>query len=134
MFPDTCPVLDEFFAAVEGRDASAVAACFTAEAYYAPCVPQPERRGRNAIEGMFSKVLGDPDRVVWEVSNSAFSGSLVWLERLDRFWFRGAECAIECVGVFDIDWAQELIRGVRDYCDLSVWKERYAAATRSQGT
>jgi limonene-1,2-epoxide hydrolase len=121
------PVIDEFLDAVEKRDPVAVAQCFTEDGAYWFAVPQPPVVGRETIQSVFARVLGEVDRVVWDVVTSAVDGDRVWLERLDRFSFRGREAAIECIGLFELDG--DRIRVVRDYCDMSTWQTRRAAVS-----
>jgi limonene-1,2-epoxide hydrolase len=118
-------VISEFLAAVNAREASRARACFTEEAAYHFLMPQPPVVGGGAIEAAFAKVLGECSDVQWEVVTAAVSGDLVFLERVDRFYYDGGEVAIECLGVFEIDGG--LIRNARDYADYSTWQQRKAA-------
>jgi limonene-1,2-epoxide hydrolase len=120
-------VVDQFLDAVEGRDPVGVARCFAEDGAYWFAVPHPPAVGREAIGSVFTRVLGEADRVVWEIVSSTVDGDRVWLERLDRFWFQGLEAAIECVGTFELEDGR--IRVVRDYCDLGTWQQRRASAT-----
>lgn len=119
-------VITEFLAAVNDRDARRVAACFTEDAQYHFLVPQPAVVGRDAIEAAYTRVLGECSDVSWEVVTSAVDDGLVFLERVDRFFFDGREAAIECLGVFELE--DDLIRTVRDYADHETWRERKSAA------
>jgi limonene-1,2-epoxide hydrolase len=121
------PVVGEFLDAVENRDPVAVARCFTEDGAYWFAVPHPPAAGRPAIEAMFTRVLGEADRLTWEIATSAVDGDRVWLERLDRFWFQGQEAAIECVGVLELRHGR--IHVVRDYCDVGTWQQRRAATS-----
>jgi limonene-1,2-epoxide hydrolase len=116
-------VIDRFLAAVASRDPQAVAAVFTTEAEYRN-MPHPPAVGREAIAAMFAPILGRAQRVRWDVVSRSHDGDLAWLERVDRFWIDGGEYAIECNGVYELDVEQGLIRSVRDYVDLGVWRER----------
>ncbi|MGX4688138.1 nuclear transport factor 2 family protein [Streptomyces sp. JNUCC 63] len=118
--------VSEFLEAVNARDPSRVAACFTEDAAYHFLVPQPPVTGRSAIEAAYTKVLGECTQVRWDVVAGAAAGHLVFLERVDRFWYDGREAAIECCGVFELGGG--LIRVARDYADHRTWRERRAAA------
>lgn len=91
-------------------------------------MPQPPVVGRDAIEAAYTKVLGECSDVSWEVVTSAVNGHLVFLERVDRFFYEGREAFIECLGVFEVRGG--MIAVVRDYADHATWRERKA---RSQG-
>ncbi|NMH98239.1 nuclear transport factor 2 family protein [Pseudonocardia acidicola] len=126
--PDTLPqVVRDFLQAVAGRDANAVARCFTPDARYFLAMPHPAVEGREKLQAVFERVLGEADRVRWDIVTSSVDGDLVFLERVDRFWFGENEAPIECVGVLRL--ADGLIAEIRDYADLGAWKERKAAAT-----
>jgi limonene-1,2-epoxide hydrolase len=127
--PTLPPVVHEFLAAVEKRDAAAVAACFTEDGSYAMAVPHPAVDGRAAIEAAFVRVLGEVDATRWELVTSGVAGDLVFLERVDRFWFGEKEAAIECLGVVRI--VDGRIAEIRDYADIATWRERKAAAQGS---
>ena len=83
------PVIERFLDAVEDRNPAAVARCFAEDGAYWFAVPHPPTVGREAIRSVFARVLGEVDRVAWEIVTSAVDGDRVWLERLDRFWFQG---------------------------------------------
>jgi limonene-1,2-epoxide hydrolase len=117
-----------FLAAVNDRDAAAAARCFTEGAEYHATVPHPSVAGTPAIEAMFARIFGEAERVRWEVVATGEQGSVVFVERLDRFWYSGHEAAIECCGVFVLDG--DRIATVRDYLDLPTWRARKSAALR----
>jgi limonene-1,2-epoxide hydrolase len=116
-------VIDRFLAAVASRDPQAVAAVFTADASYRN-MPHPAAVGPEAIAALFAPILGRAHDVRWDVVSRCDDGDRAWLERVDRFWIDGAEFAIECNGVYELDRERGLIRAVRDYVDLQVWRER----------
>jgi limonene-1,2-epoxide hydrolase len=120
------PVAREFLNAVERRDATAVAACFTEDASYAIAMPHPALEGRAAIESALVEVFGEVDATRWDVVTAGTVGDLVYLERVDRFWFGGMEASIECIGVIRI--ADGRIAEIRDYADVATWRERKALA------
>lgn len=122
-------VMVRFLAGVEARDVEAVVRCFCSDATYWFAVPAVVAHGSDAIAAGFARVLVPTSRVRWDIVAQAVDGDRVWLERVDRFWFGEAECPIECTGVFELDGG--LIREVRDYCDLAVWRERRAALPSS---
>lgn len=111
-----------FLAALERRDLDAVLDCFTPDASYAYAMPLPPLVGRDAIAGMFGKLLGEADAVRWDVVASTVDGDRVWTERVDRFTFAGRDVAIECAGLFEL--AEGRICAVRDYVDMATWRER----------
>jgi limonene-1,2-epoxide hydrolase len=116
-------VIDGFLAAVVSREAKAVGAMFTLDATYRN-MPHPPAIGPSGVEAMFSTILGRAEKVQWDVVSRSEDGRLTWLERVDRFWIDGAEYAIECNGVYEVDLEQGLILSVRDYVDLGLWRER----------
>lgn len=118
-------VVGKFLTAVESRDPAAVARCFTPGATYAN-VPHPPAAGRDAIEALFTPILGRSDRVVWDIVSESYAEHRAWLERVDRFWIGGTEYRIECNGVAEIDTEAGLLTAFRDYVDLGVWRERLA--------
>lgn len=111
-----------FLAALERRDLDAVLDCFTPDASYAYAMPLPPLVGREAIAGMFGKLLAEADAVRWDVVASTVDGDRVWTERVDRFTFDGRDVAIECAGLFEL--AEGRICAVRDYVDMATWRER----------
>lgn len=120
------PIVAEFLQAVERRDPAAVGRCFTDDAVYWFTVPTYRVTGREAVRETFARVLGEADRVVWDVTAWADDGDRVWLERIDRFWYGETEAAIECTGVVEL--ADGRIAAVRDYCDLETWRRRKTQA------
>ena len=75
---------------------------------------------------MFSFIVPRCERISWDIVSAQYAGDTAWLERVDRFWIDGLEYAIECNGVFRVDERSGLIREVRDYVDLGVWRARLA--------
>lgn len=116
-------VIDGFLAAVVSRSPRAVGAMFTSDGTYAN-MPHPPAVGPTGIEAMMSPILSRAEKVQWDVVSRSERGPVAWLERVDRFWIDGAEYSIECNGVYELDLEQGLIRAVRDYVDLSLWRER----------
>lgn len=116
-------VIDGFLAAVVSRDPRAVGAMFTLDATYRN-MPHPPVVGPAGVEAVFAPILSRAEKVQWDVVSRSEDGRLAWLERVDRFWIDGAEYSIECNGVYELDLEQGLIRSVRDYVDLGLWRER----------
>jgi len=112
-----------FIDAVESRNLDAVDACFTADATYAN-VPHPPAVGRGAIRRMFEVIVRRSDRIEWEVLAEASAGDTAFAERVDRFWIGGRLYDVECSGVYRVDPDTGLIKQVRDYVDLGVWRAR----------
>jgi limonene-1,2-epoxide hydrolase len=124
--PDVLPVvITDFLDAVNARNAGRVGACFTEDAAYHLLMPHPAVVGRGAIEATFTKIFGKCTAVRWETTTTAVNGDLVFLERVDRFFYDGRQASIECLGVFELD--NGLITKVRDYADLGTWQQRKAA-------
>ncbi|CAA0129938.1 Uncharacterised protein [Mycolicibacterium vanbaalenii] len=115
-----------FFSAVNARDADALGAVVTADVKYHLIVPHPPVCGRTAVVEALRKSLQEADRVDWEVLSWSATDDLVFIERLDRFWFGDREAAIECTGVFVL--RDGLISEIRDYADLGTWRTRKSAA------
>lgn len=124
---DLPPAVAGFLEAVEGRDAERLGRHLTEDMAYHLIVPHPPVTGRAAVVATMARVLGEADHVRWEVVSSAVSGELVFLERVDRFWYGDREAAIECLGVVTL--RDGLIAEIRDYADMDTWKVRKAAAT-----
>lgn len=120
-------VIQEFLSAIEARDAVAVGVCFAEDASYHLLVPKPPVTGRAAISAVFEKLLGETTAVRWDVVTHAVVGDRVFLERVDRFWYRGKEASIDCLGVFEL--SDGLIAAVRDYADFDTWRQRKAGIT-----
>ncbi len=121
------PVIRAFLQAVERRDLDAVGRCFSPGARYAN-VPNPPVEGPAGVRALFAPILGRAQRVRWDVVTAAYLHDRAHLERVDRFWIDGAEYAIECHGVFQVDPGAGLITEVRDYVDLATWRRRLEPA------
>lgn len=119
-------VLDSFFAAINARDTAHLADVFTEDVSYQLLVPYPPLIGKQAVIDALTASITEADRVVWEISSWSGSEDLVFVERVDRFWFNGKEAAIECTGVFEL--RGNAIAAVRDYADLGTWRTRKSAA------
>ena len=115
--------VDAFFAAIETLNPEQVAACFTPTARYSN-MPHAPAVGRDEIAAMFAPILNRCERARWDVVSRADVGYRAHVERVDRFWIGGREYAIECHGVYLIDAESGLIGEVRDYVDLSLWRDR----------
>ena len=111
--------------AVASCDVDRIAWCFTEDATWAN-VPHPPAVGRDGIRAMFGGIVPRCERIRWDVVSASYAADVAWLERVDRFWIDGREYAIECNGVFRVDERSGLIREVRDYVDLGVWRARLA--------
>lgn len=122
-------VVHAFIADVQSRDPGQVAGRFAPDATYAN-VPHPPAVGRAGIRALFAGILPRCQEVRWDVVTSASSGDHVWLERVDRFWIDGREYPIECNGVYVVDLDRGLLREVRDYVDLGVWRARLGDVLR----
>lgn len=127
MSGDLPEVIGRFLADIAARDAQAVAECFTEDAVYHLLVPTPPVTGRNAIRSVFERVFDETSAVQWDIVSHADAGARVYLERVDRFWYRGQEAAIECLGVFEL--SDGLIATVRDYADFDTWRRRKELVT-----
>jgi limonene-1,2-epoxide hydrolase len=87
-------------------------------------VPEDPVVGHDAIRALFARVLSRSDRVRFDVVSEAYDGTTGWVERVDRFWIDGTEHTVACNGVFTVDSASGLITRVRDYLDLTGWRQR----------
>ncbi|MDX6231819.1 MAG: limonene,2-epoxide hydrolase [Nocardioidaceae bacterium] len=123
---DLHPTISRFLAAVEDRDADVLGGCLTADMAYHFLVPHPPVTGRPDVVTTMGRVLGEWDRVRWDVTAHATAGDSVFVERVDRFWKGDREAAIECLGVFVL--RDGLIAEIRDYADLGTWRQRKDAA------
>lgn len=113
--------------AVEDRDVQAAVACFTQDGTWQN-VPHEPWRGRQTIAERLGPILARSERVRWDVVTASFVEHRAWLERVDRFWIDGAEYAVRCNGVLEVDPESGLISAFRDYVDLGEWRARLAAA------
>jgi limonene-1,2-epoxide hydrolase len=120
-------IVARFLHAVEARDVDGVVASFAADGVHQN-VPHPPTVGHAAIRAVFARILGRSERVEWEILDEIGRPGQVWLERIDRFWIDGAEYAIECNGIFEVDEAAGVITVFRDYLDLAVWRDRLGDA------
>ncbi len=111
--------------AVEARDIDAVLREVTEDVTWEN-VPHGPARGRDGLRAMLGPFLAQCERVRWDVVSSARAGDRSFLERVDRFWVRGVEYAIECNGVFRV--RDGLVCEVRDYVDVGVWRSRIGDA------
>jgi limonene-1,2-epoxide hydrolase len=115
-----------FLDAVNTRDPQALRLTLTPDMTYHLIVPHPPVSGRDEVCAVMERVLGEADRVRWDVVSSGGAGDLVFVERVDRFWYGGREAAIECLGVIRL--VDGLIAEIRDYADMATWKARKSAA------
>jgi limonene-1,2-epoxide hydrolase len=113
--------------AVESGDVEAVLETLAPGCSYRN-VPEPAAVGREAIRVLFARVLERSDRIVFDVVTEAYEAGRGWVERVDRFWIDGVERALACNGVFDVDLDSGLITEVRDYLDLTGWRQEMVAA------
>lgn len=121
-----------FLDAVNARDAERLGQHLTDDMTYHLIVTHPPIRGREAVVLALRRVLSEADRVRWDVVSFAANDDLVFVERVDRFWYAGHEAAIECLGVFTLRDGK--IAEVRDYADMETWRSRKAAATATAVT
>ena len=115
-----------FIAAVNDRNMQAAGDFLTDDVTYHLIVPYPPVTGRVAVLDALGKSLMEADRVLWEVLAWSATGDLVFVERIDRFWFADREAAIECTGAIEL--REGRIAVVRDYADLATWRARKEAA------
>ena len=120
-------VVRRWLDAVEAQDVDAVLACFAADGSWQN-VPGPPAVGRDAIRSMLATILERSERVAWDIVTESYSDNRAWVERVDRFFIDGAEYAVQCNGVLEIDTSVGLITELRDYVDLSEWRSRIAVA------
>jgi limonene-1,2-epoxide hydrolase len=112
---------------VAQRNANAVAECFHIDGRWQN-VPHAPAVGRAAIAELLDPVLRRSDRAEWEIVRASFEPHRAWLERVDRFWIDGAEYAVACNAVMDVDPDTGLITEWRDYVDLGEWCARIGPA------
>lgn len=118
-------IIHRFLAAVEARDVDAVLAHFAPDGAWQN-VPHPPAVGHDAIRAMLADILERSTAVKWTVVSEAYADDRAWVERVDRFWIDGAEHAVRCNGVFELDTGAGLITELRDYVDLGEWRSRIA--------
>ncbi len=122
-------VAADLIAAIESRDLRAIERRITSACTWQN-VPEEPVVGSDAVLAMLGGILGWSDEVRWDVVSSAERAGAVHLERIDRFWLDGEECAVSCHGVFEIDAATERVASVRDYVDLAAWRARVGPVYR----
>ncbi|WP_216892247.1 nuclear transport factor 2 family protein [Nocardia alni] len=115
-----------FLDAINNRDAEGAGKYFTDDISYHLLMPHPAIVGREAVVDALRGAITEAERVQWDVVTFAATADTALVERLDRFWFRGTEVAIECTGVFEL--ADGKIAAIRDYADMNTWRERKQAA------
>jgi limonene-1,2-epoxide hydrolase len=113
--------------AVESGDVERVLETLAPDCSYRN-VPEEPAVGRDAIRGLFARVLERSDRIVFDVISESYVAGHGFAERLDRFWIDGAEHVLACNGVFEVDLETGLITEVRDYLDLTGWRQQMVAA------
>jgi limonene-1,2-epoxide hydrolase len=86
----------------------------------------PAVTGRAAVVEALPASITEADRVQCGVVSCSATGNLVFAERIDRFWFGEREAAIERTGAFELHDGK--IAAVRDYAELTTWRERKRAA------
>lgn len=115
-----------FFDAVNDRDADRAGESFTDYATYHLLMPHPPAEGRRAIVEALGRSLAEATKVQWDIVSWGRRDDVVFVERVDRFFYGDNEAAIECLGAFTLH--DDKIRSVRDYADLSTWRQRKAVA------
>ena len=110
-------------AAIESRDLRRIAASLHPDATWQD-VPHPLTIGRDAVVAMLAGIVRWSDEVRWDVVSATTTTDIGWYERVDRFWIDGDEHAVSCNGVFTVDATTGLVREVRDYVDLTEWRQR----------
>ena len=118
-------IVHAFIEAVERRDVAAAAAFFAPAATYRN-MPHPPVHGPGGVAGLLGPILRRSERVRWDVVTEASVAGRVHLERVDRFWIDGAELAVACHAVIEVDESVGLITALRDYVDLESWRARLA--------
>ena len=122
--PTTSTAVRRLLDAVESRDLRALGSALAADATWAN-VPHEPAVGRDAVVAMLGGIITWADQVRWDVVSASYDRSLAWVERIDRFEIGGREHAVRCNGVFRVDDDGAIVE-VRDYVDLSEWRDRIA--------
>lgn len=120
------PAVARFFAAINDPDLDSLDEVFTDDISYQFAVPYPPTQGRARVINVLRDALTEADSARWDVLRWSVSADVVFVERVDRFWFGAREAAIECTGVFELRNGR--IAAVRDYADLQTWRARKDAA------
>lgn len=116
----------EFFDAVNQRDAERAGEALTLDATYHLIMPHPPVEGREAIVAALRSSLTEADKVQWDIVAWGSHDDVVFVERVDRFFYGEKEAAIECMGAFTMRDGR--IHAIRDYADLATWRQRKATA------
>lgn len=114
-------VVHAFIDAVERRDIAGAAAYFAPAAPYRN-MPHPPVHGPGGVAGLLGPILRRSELVRWDVVSEASVSGRVHVERVDRFWIDGAELAVACHAVIEVDESSGLITAFRDYVDLEPWR------------
>lgn len=122
---DAAPVhqaVERLLDAVASRDLRMVAAALAPDVTWQN-VPHDPAVGRVAVVAMLAGLVTWSDDVRWDVVSASTRGDTAWVERVDRFVINGTEHAVRCNGVVRVDGDGAIVE-VRDYVDLSEWRER----------
>lgn len=117
-----------FLSAIATREIGSVLAHFSADASWQN-VPHPKAVGQEELSAMLGPILQRSSEVRWDIVSASYTEDRAWLERIDRFWIDGVEYAVRCNGVFEFDLDAGVITEVRDYVDLSEWRDRLSMAS-----
>lgn len=121
-----------WLAAIETRDLDAVVGCFSEDGRWQN-VPGEPAIGRDAIRALLEPIFTRSERIAWDIVTESYTSDRAWLERVDRFVVDGVEHAVRCNGVLEIDAEADLITELRDYVDLTEWRDRIGPALSGDG-
>lgn len=96
---------------------------FAANAVYHN-MPWPPLEGEAPIRGFLDAFFPMADKLRFDITMLTTKGSLVYTERVDRFWLKsGSKIELPILGVFEFDQAGK-IKAWRDYFDLKTWLDQ----------
>ncbi|MCZ2110156.1 MAG: nuclear transport factor 2 family protein [Dehalococcoidia bacterium] len=111
-------IIQDFCAAWVRLDADEIMGYFGPEPVYHN-MPGPPVKGREAVRSTIASFLKGWQQTVWEVTNIAADGNVVFAERIDRTDAGGRHVDLPVVGVFEIHDGK--IDAWRDYFDLATY-------------
>jgi limonene-1,2-epoxide hydrolase len=118
---DAVQVVKDFCAAWEARDQERILAAFTDDGIYHN-IPMEPAKGKEAISGLLSFILGPASEISFEIVNIAASGDVVFTERVDTFRMGDKTVRLPVAGVFEV--VDGKIAAWRDYFDLATWTKQ----------
>jgi limonene-1,2-epoxide hydrolase len=97
---------------------------FTDDAVYHN-MPMSPAKGKEAIKGLLTMILGPATSVSFEVKHIVAEGDVVLTERVDTFQMGDKTVALDVMGTFELRDGK--IAAWRDFFDLAQWTRQASA-------